>query len=67
MEIVAIGQRGYAAAQEQAARHAQRIVEDGGEVDDVVGLKVAENQARIATRVMKTGFEMEDALLDILA
>ncbi|MCB9833960.1 MAG: hypothetical protein H6807_15980 [Planctomycetes bacterium] len=67
MEIVSIGQRGYQAALGRAEQHAQRIVENGAEVDDLIGLKIAENQAKTATKVIKVGLEVEDSLLDILA
>ncbi len=67
MEIVNIGQQGYAAAVQRAEGHSRRIVEKGAEVDDVVGLKIAEKEAQVAAKVIETGFEIEGTLLDILA
>ncbi len=67
MDIVSIGQSGYQAALGKAEHHGRRIVENGAEPDDLIGLKIAENEAKVATKVMKVGFEIEDSLLDILA
>ena len=67
MEITRIGQQGFLAAQERAERHSGKLVRKGPEIDDVVGLKVARQEAAVAAKVIKVGLDIEKSLLDILA
>ena len=68
MEIVSIGQEAYGRAQNALTSASKRVTKPGGpEVDDLIDLKLAEQSAKIATKVIKTGLDVSDSLLDILA
>ncbi|MFT7618203.1 MAG: hypothetical protein ACI97A_001844 [Planctomycetota bacterium] len=67
MEITRIGQQGFQAAQQRAAARAEKLVKDGPNAEDAIELKIAEQDAAIAAKVIKVGLNIEDSLLDILA
>ncbi len=67
MEITRIGHAGFQAAQQRAAAQAQKLLKNGPNPDNVIGLKIAEQDAAVAAKVIKVGLKLEDTLLDILA
>ncbi len=67
MEIISIGHQGFQQAQRRASAQAEKLVKNGPEIDNIIGLKAAEQEAAIAAKVIKVGRDIEDSLLDILA
>lgn len=67
MEITRIGHQGFQAAQQRATARAEKLVTGEPKAEDVIELKVAEQEAAVAAKVIKVGRDLEDSLLDIFA
>lgn len=70
MEINGLQNAGMAItrnAQSRADDAAKKLVADPGDLNSIVDVARAEDEAKVGARVLKAGDEMTGALLDVLA